>query len=203
MSVPNHQDAAQQDSVLAGNSFFHDIVTLRENARGLMAAPALRANDNGKIAEISVALLQNVLAAEIVCVLRYTTISVSPIGLSNPDIGSEFHAQANDERQHMEMTVRRIRQLGGVPDFNPACLMSRVTGYGAGLNLMTIIQQNLALEELIVAHYRELLCFLATTDPETSLLLEQILQDEENHSADLNDLLAMQNSPDGGASLIS
>lgn len=189
--------SAIQGSSAVEDCFFRDILTLRENARRIMAVQAPQPDDHNAAAANSLALLQDVLAAEIVCVLRYTAISVSPIGLRKPEIAREFQAQASDERRHMEMTVRRIRQLGGVPDFNPASLTSQDWRCAASaLSLMGIIEQNLALEELIVAHYQELRGYFSTRDPATSLLLQAMLQDEESHSADLQDFLAMQNRLD-------
>jgi bacterioferritin len=185
-------DLLVQDIETAEDCFFRDILTLREQARRLIA-PA--AGDPG--GEISIALLQNVLATEIVCVLRYTTISVSPIGFRNPELANEFQAQARDERRHMEMAARRIRQLGGVPEFSPPGLTSANAGFAyATLSLIQIIQQNLALEKRIVEHYRELLVYFTPKDPPTAFLLQTMLQDEENHSADLRDFLEMQNRLD-------
>ncbi len=174
-----------EQQIIAENLFLKDITALRDSVGWMLREPA----DAGR-REHSIALLQTVLAAEIVCVLRYTMISVSPDGLKNGWIGNEFQAQANDERKHMTMAAERIEQLGGVPDFAPEGLSSRVESL---LNFegsfAKRVAQNLAAEQAVIAHYRALIGHFAGRDPQTAALLEDIIRDEEDHTSDMQDLL--------------
>ena len=104
-----------EQQVRAENLFLTDVSALRARATRCLDAPSNRE----PAPAIAISLLQTVLAAEIVCVLRYTMMSVSQDGLKNGWIGAEFQEQANDERKHMTMAARRIEQLGGTPDYQP------------------------------------------------------------------------------------
>ncbi len=136
------------------------------------------------------AVLQNAMSAEIICILYYTNLSVSAIGLRRPQLGREFQAQANDERKHMESMARRIRALGGIPDYHPPDLGNWGTSTAnITQSFISIFRQNLEVEQLMVALYHDLLKYFAGRDLETTILLNIIMQDEENHIADLKDLL--------------
>ena len=130
------------------------------------------------------------LTAEIVCVLRYTAISISHDGLKNDWIGAEFQEQANDERRHMALAAARIVQLGGTPDYDPQPLASRhaVPQEGPG-EFALRVQENLAAEQAVVELYRELISYFAQRDPETAAILQEIIRDEEDHASDMEDLL--------------
>jgi bacterioferritin len=175
------------------NYFLKDVAALRESTKiYLEKCPTVRSVEDE--AQISVELLQTVLAAEIVCVLRYTSISVSTAGLKNGRVGAEFQEQANDERRHMTMAAQRIEELGGTPNFAPENLLSRTaTAFEDDRSLSSIVEQNLLAEQSVVEHYRELIGFFSKSDPTTCLMLESILQDEENHAADMQDLLVPGN----------
>jgi bacterioferritin len=167
-----------QQQAMPENAFLKDVNALRDGARAHLADP-----------HASIPLLQSVLSAEIVCVLRYTMISVSEDGLKNSWIGTEFQAQADDERRHMKMAAERIEQLGGVPDFNPPHLASRTAAVSYSGNFAKLIDENLAAEQSVIAHYRELITHFGTHDPESRALLEDIIRDEEDHTSDMTDLL--------------
>jgi bacterioferritin len=164
------------------NHFLQDVTALRDSARACLREP------NGA-RQTSIALLQTVLAAEIVCVLRYTMISVSHDGLKNGRIGAEFQAQANDERKHMKMAAARIVQLGGEPDYNPPGLASRVAALNAAGGFAARVAENLAAERSVIEHYRELIRYFEDRDPETCAMLEDIIRDEEDHTGDMQDIL--------------
>jgi bacterioferritin len=171
-----------EQSVAGQDYFLRDVSALRARAKIFL--------DGQTGAPFSVELLQTVLAAEIVCVLRYTNISVSAAGLRNGRVGAEFQEQANDERRHMMMAAQRIEELGGTPDFEPAALMSRhAAAFDGAQNLATVIEQNLLAEQSVVEHYRDLIGYFSERDPATCAMLERILQDEENHTADMQDML--------------
>ncbi|MDE8349933.1 MAG: ferritin-like domain-containing protein [Acidocella sp.] len=170
--------------IVAENFFLKDVNALRDSVKPyLSAAPSADPTP-------SIALLQTVLAAEIVCVLRYTMISVSHDGLQNAWIGTEFQEQANDERKHMTMAAKRIQQLGGTPNFNPPGLTSRAAGPGTyDGNFAKQVNENLEAEQSVIAHYRDLITYFAPRDAQTCAMLEDIIRDEEDHTRDMADLL--------------
>ena len=176
-----------EPAVLTDNLFLRDVDTLRQRAIQLLAEGR---TETGMNPQRSIALLQAVLTAEIVCVLRYTAISISHDGLKNEWIGAEFQEQANDERRHIALAAARIVQLGGTPDYNPERLASRhtVPPDGPG-EFARRIKENLSAEQAVVELYRELIGYFETRDPETAALLQEIIHDEEDHASDMEDLL--------------
>jgi bacterioferritin len=171
------------------NIFLAAVRAVDEDAQdGLHAFKAAeRAGSGG---EASIDLLQGALAAEIVCVVRYSLLAISEEGLKNEWFATEMQAQANDERRHMAMLSERIEQLGGVPEFNPKGLQDRISGLSRCAETLTEqLRQNLAAEQCLVDHYQKLLTYFDRHDPETASMLMDILQDEENHRADMQDLL--------------
>ena len=176
-----------EQRVVAENFFLKDIHALRETAQKYLGDTAPMADAQ----EASIELLQTVLAAEIICVLRYTMISVSPDGLKNTWIGAEFQEQANDERKHMKMAAERIQQLGGVPNFNLENMSSRIPASPDGNgNFARYLHENLAAEQSVIEHYRNLIRHFSSSDSETCSLLEDIIRDEEDHTNDMQDLLS-------------
>jgi len=169
----------------AENAFLLDVQSFREGSRVvLQQAP------RPDIA-VSIELLQSVLTAEIICVMRYTLLAVCEDGLKNEGLATEFQAQASDERRHMAMLAARIEQLGGKPDFSPAGLNSRIAALGrSNASFADRLRQNLAAEQCVVEHYRELIAFFDRHEPATAVILMDILQDEEDHTSDMLDLLA-------------
>jgi bacterioferritin len=174
-----------EQSVVVENFFLRDVMALERDSRWIVEdAP------NRQDAAVSIDLLQTLLAAEIVCVLRYTMISVSPDALRNDWLGVEFQAQANDERRHMAMIAKRIEELGGTPNFSPQGVVSGVAAIGRSEGGFAVrVQQNLVAERCVIEHYRALVAFFDRHDPETSKILREILQDEEDHTDDMQDLL--------------
>ncbi|MDR3505412.1 MAG: ferritin-like domain-containing protein [Acidocella sp.] len=172
-------------SELPGEFFLRDIRSLRANADALLLA-----GSRHEAAHRTVELLQTLLTAEIVCVLRYTSLSVSPLGLKYTSIGAEFQEQANDERRHMALLAERIAELGGVPDFSPCGLVSRRYASDETEDcLAEIVRDNLEAERGVIEHYRGLIRHFSKTDHETCKMLKYILQDEEHHIADMHDLI--------------
>ncbi|HTJ90712.1 MAG TPA: ferritin-like domain-containing protein [Acidocella sp.] len=176
-----------EQAVLTENLFLKDVDMLRQRTIRLLAEGQAEAHANP---QRSIALLQAVLMAEIVCVLRYTAISISHDGLKNEWIGAEFQEQANDERRHMALAATRISQLGGTPDYDPQHLASRhaLPPDGPG-EFAQRIQENLAAEQAVVSLYRELIGYFEPRDPETAAMLQEIIHDEEDHAGDMEDLL--------------
>jgi bacterioferritin len=135
-------------------------------------------------------LLNAALATEIMCVLRYRHHQVIANGINRPQVAAEFEEHAEDERKHMMMIAERINQLGGNPDFNPGTVSQRTaTEYGTGSDLLKLVEEDLIAERIAIMVYRELIEWFGSGDPTTRRMLEEILQDEEDHADDLADLL--------------
>jgi len=170
-------------------SFLTDVQTLRDRARKHLKTGNVTETYKGDAKE-TIAILQSVLATEIVCVLRYTMHAISATGISSESVKAEFAQHAKEEQGHMTMVAERINQLGGVPNFNPEGLLSRsASEYTEGGNLISMITENLIAERIAVDHYRELIRYFGDDDPATRSMLEGILVTEEEHVNDMHDLL--------------
>lgn len=138
-----------------------------------------------------VKLLNDSLATELVCVLRYKRHHYTAAGLSSPAIAEEFMVHANEEAAHGDRIAQRIVQLGGEPDFNPAGLLERShADYDDSTDLQAMVRANLVAERVAVEAYRQMIALIGDKDPTTRRLLEDILKDEEEHADELADLLA-------------
>lgn len=170
--------------------FLTDVTHLREKARASINSGAVTPNYQGDVKQ-TIEILQNVLATEIVCVLRYTMNAVAATGLSSESVKAEFDEHATEEQQHARQVAERINQLGGTPDFNPEGLATRsASQYIQGANLLEMIKENLVAERIACEHYRELIRYFADKDPTTRVMMESILSKEEEHANDMQDLLA-------------
>lgn len=169
--------------------FLSDVKALREKARQHLGAGAVTPAYAGDVMK-TIAILQTVLATEIVCVLRYTMHSIAATGISSEGVRKEFAEHAREEQDHMNAVAERINQLGGKPDFNPEGLATRsASQYVEGENLVDMIRENLISERIAVEHYRELIRYFGDDDPTTRVMLEGILSVEEEHANDMHDLL--------------
>lgn len=140
--------------------------------------------------EAIVKLLNDALATELVCVLRYKRHHFMASGLSSPRIADEFMVHANEESAHADRIAQRIVQLGGEPDFSPATLLQRShADYDESNDLKTMVRVNLIAERIAVESYRQMISLLADKDPTTRRMLEDILADEEEHADELKDWL--------------
>ncbi|EJE49240.1 bacterioferritin (cytochrome b1) [Acidovorax sp. CF316] len=137
-----------------------------------------------------ISLLNDALATELVCVLRYKRHHFTAHGLSSPAIASEFMVHANEESGHADQIARRIVQLGGEPDFAPDTLLSRSHAqYDTSSDLKAMVRANLVAERVAVEAYRQMIDLIGDKDPTTRRMLEGILADEEEHADELKDLL--------------
>jgi bacterioferritin len=169
--------------------FFTDVEELRSRARKHLSEGAVT-KSYGADVQTTIELLQNVIATELVCVLRYTMNSIAAQGISSDSVKKEFQEHAADEQRHMLMAAERINQLGGTPNFNPEGLLSRSASvYVEGKNLIEMIKENLIAERIVIEHYLELVRYFGDKDPTTRRMLEKILKDEEDHADDMHDLL--------------
>jgi bacterioferritin len=136
-------------------------------------------------------LLNNALASEILCVLRYQHHQVAAKGIDFPQVAAEFKEHAESEQEHVMLIAERINQLGGKADFNPATVVQRsATEYGHNTDLASMIREDLVAERVAIEVYRNLIQWFGTGDPTTRRMLEGILKDEEDHASDMSDLLA-------------
>ncbi len=170
--------------------FLTDVTELRRRAREQIDKGAVT-QDYAIPPEQAVDLLQNALATEIVCVLRYTMHSVAATGIASQGPKAEFAKHADEERGHMALLAERINQLGGTPNFDPEGLASRsASQYGGNdLDLVGMIKENLVAERIAIEHYRELIHYFGEKDSTTRVMLEGILATEEEHANDMHDLL--------------
>lgn len=136
-------------------------------------------------------LLNDALATELVCVLRYKRHHFTAHGLASPKIAEEFLVHAGVETTHADRLARRIVQLGGVPDFAPDTLTRRSHAqYDASMDLRAMLRANLEAERVAVEIYSQLISLIGDKDATTRRLLEDILADEQQHADELKDWLA-------------
>ena len=137
-----------------------------------------------------VKLLNDALATELVCVLRYKRHYYTAKGVASPKIAEEFMVHAQEETQHSESIAERIVQLGGEPDFSPDTLTARShADYDESKDLQSMIRSNLVAERVAVESYRQMIALVGDKDHTTRRMLEQILADEEEHADELSDWL--------------
>ena len=135
-------------------------------------------------------MLNEALATEIVCVLRYRRHHFMARGIHGQGVGAEFLVHSNEEQGHADQLAARIVQLGGEPDFSPDGLSQRSHAeYVAGSSLTEMIREDLVAERIAIDSYREFIQYLATQDPTTSHMLRGILAVEEKHADELADFL--------------
>jgi bacterioferritin len=138
-----------------------------------------------------VRLLNDALATELTCVLRYRRHHFTAHGRDSPKIAEEFLVHANEELAHADQIAERIVQLGGEPDFQPATLQKRShSDYDESQDLNDMIRTNLIAERVAIEAYRQMVALIGDKDPTTRRLLEQILAVEEEHADELRDWMA-------------
>ncbi len=178
-----------------GGENFIDVKDVRKKAANLVECGAIT-SDYPLDLKMACKLLNDALASEILCVLRYRHHQITAKGIDFPQVAAEFEEHANDETQHTLMIAERIDQLGGDPDFNPDTISQRSpTQYGKTQNnLFEMITEDLVAERVAIDVYRKLVDWFGSGDPTTRRMLEQILKDEEDHANDLATLLAQVDS---------
>lgn len=169
--------------------FLTDVKTLRERARQHIEQGAITAGYSAD-RETVVNLLNEALATEIVCVLRYKRHYFTASGINAEGVAAEFLQHANEEQTHVDQLAQRIVQLGGEPNFSPEGLLSRShSEYAEGETLTDMIKEDLVAERIAIDSYREVIGYLGNDDPTTRRMLEEILTVEEEHADDLVSLL--------------
>ena len=175
----------------AGSSVvLSDIQTLRKRARQNIEEGAVTTGYAADREEV-IRLLNEALATELVCVLRYKRHFFMAKGIHSDPVKAEFLAHASEEMAHADRLAKRIVELGGEPDFSPDGLSVRSHAeYIEGETLNAMIKENLIAERIAIESYREMIAYLATHDPTTQQMLKAILAVEEEHADDLVSLLA-------------
>jgi bacterioferritin len=174
---------------MAEQPFVTDIQTLRARARQHIERGAVtlgyRANR-----ETVIKLLNEALATEIVCVLRYKRHFFMATGINAQSVAQEFLQHANEEQLHADQIAQRIVQLGGEPNFSPDGITTRShSEYVEGESLVDMIKEDLVAERIAIDSYRDMINYFGNDDPTTRRLMETILAMEEEHADDLASLL--------------
>lgn len=171
------------------SSFLTDVKTLRARARQHIEQGAVT-GDYALDAETAVRILNDALATELVCTLRYRQHAFVATGINSEPIAQEFLTHSNEELGHADLIAKRIVQLGGDPEFNPDQLTAHSHAeYTTPKSLKEMVRENLVAERIAIDSYREMVRYFADHDPTTRSMLEGILAVEEEHADELADLL--------------
>lgn len=170
-------------------TFLSDIKTLRERARRHIEQGAVTEGYQAD-RETVLKLLNEALATELICILRYKRHYFMASGINAQSVAQEFLQHANEEQVHADQLAARIVQLGGEPNFSPSGLSERSHAeYVEGDNLIEMIKEDLVAERIAIDSYREMINYIGNDDPTTRRMLEEILAMEEEHADDLGSLL--------------
>jgi bacterioferritin len=170
-------------------SFVTDVEEIRKRAAQKIEEGAVTDTYEGDVDQ-TISILNDALATEIVCVLRYMHHYFMATGVHAMAVRDEFKEHADAEREHADKIAERIQQLGGKPDFNPASLLQRsASQYAEGKSLSDMIKEDLIAERIVIEVYQQMIRHFADHDPTTRVMIEGILKDEEEHASDLSDLL--------------
>ncbi len=173
----------------SSNSFLTDVTTLRERARKHMEQGAIT-DGYGADRTVVIDVLNQALATELICVLRYKRHHFMATGINADSVAGEFLVHANEEQRHADLIAARIVQLGGEPNFSPEGLAARShSEYVVGDNLVDMIRENLVAERIAIDSYREFAQYLGNRDSTTRRMVEEILAMEEEHADDLVGML--------------
>src|ERR1044072_7645121 len=182
---------ADQTRAKAGTDkpFFTNIKTLRERARKHIEQGAITEGYSAD-RETVIKLLNEALATEIVCTLRYRRHYFMASGINAESVAAEFLQHANEEQGHADSIAPRIVQLKGEPKFNPEGLLTRSHAeYVEGTTLIDMIKEDLVAERIAIDSYREMITYFGNDDPTSRRMMEGILAVEEEHADDLVNLL--------------
>jgi bacterioferritin len=169
--------------------FLTDIKELQRRAREHVEKGAVTPAYRGDV-ETAVKLLNEALATEIVCVLRYRRHHYMAAGIHSQAVADEFMEHAREEQEHADRIAERIRQLGGAPDFNPEGLLTRSHAqYAEGNSLLDMIKEDLIAERIAIESYMEMIRYFGDNDPTSRRLMEDVLEQEEEHADDMATLL--------------
>ena len=175
---------------MRNGQFVLDIKAIRDRARRHLEDGAVTEDYKAKV-PVVLRLLNEALATEIVCTLRYKRHYFMAQGINSESVRQEFLAHAGEEQAHADAIAERIIQLGGQPNLSPEGLLDRShSQYAEGTSLEDMIKEDLVAERIAIDSYRQMIEFIAGDDPTTRRLLEEITAKEEEHAEDLASLLA-------------
>jgi len=171
-------------------TFVMDVTRIRDEARQhLKQGPVTPSNTTD--VDMVITVLNQVVATEMVCYLRYTQNAIVAQGIDREQVARMFTDHAAEELGHFQRVADRVNQLGGSPDMDPATLAQRAqTDYAtpSDTDLQSMIRENLVAERIVIGAYAEIIRWLGTADPTSRRLIEDILKEEEDHADELNDL---------------
>ncbi len=171
------------------NHSLTDVATIRQNARRHVEQGAVTEGYQADRNTV-IRLLNEALATEVVCVLRYRRHYFMASGIHSEPVAQEFLQHANEEQDHADQIARRIVQLGGEPNLSPDGLLDRSHAeYVEGATLSDMIRENLVAERIAIDSYREMIGYMGNDDPTTRRMLEGILAMEEEHADDLSSMM--------------
>jgi bacterioferritin len=169
--------------------FLLDIKKIRQRAREHMEKGAVTRGNTSDTTQV-LKILNEALATEIVCVLRYKRHQYMASGIHAQAIAQEFAKHASEEQGHADMIAERITQLDGEPDFNPKGLATRShSEYVEGKTIVDMIREDLVAERIAIETYSEIVRYLGNKDPSSRQMMEKILAMEEEHAEDMKTLL--------------
>lgn len=181
--------ALRQEGNIKEATGLTDVKTLRARARQGIEDGAMTAGYKAKVGTV-IRLLNEALATELVCVLRYKRHYFMASGINSLGVKAEFLQHAIEEQTHADQLAERIVQLGGEPNLSPEGMLSRShSEYVEGDSLVEMLTEDLVAERIAIDSYREMVTYFGTDDPTTCNLLEGILAQEEEHAEDLASLL--------------
>ena len=173
----------------ADRPFLSDVQTLRQRARQAIEEGAVTQGYEADRQQVC-RVLNEALATEIVCVLRYKRHHFMADGIHAQAVAAEFLEHANEEQAHADQIAKRIVQLGGEPNLSPEGMLTRShSEYVEGANLLDMIKEDLVAERIAIDSYSEIVRYLGGNDPTTRRMLEEILAKEEEHADDLRTLI--------------
>ncbi|MEO8371788.1 MAG: ferritin-like domain-containing protein [Candidatus Solibacter sp.] len=187
--MPSTNSPSKKKQEQTDRPFLSDIQELRRRAREHMEMGAVTSAykaDREKVINI----LNEVLATEIVCVLRYKRHHYMASGIHAQAVAEEFLEHAKEEQEHADIVAERIVQLGGEPNLNPEGLAMRShSQYVEGKSLLDMVREDLVAERIAVESYSEIIRYLGDDDPTTRIAMESIMAKEEEHADDMKTLL--------------
>lgn len=176
--------------------FIKDVATVRARAREHIDQGPVTEELKINVEEVC-KILNEALATELVCILRYQHHYYMASGIHGPAVKAQMKEHWDEEQRHANILAERIQQLGGVPDFSPAGLTKSHTEYEEGNDLADMVREDLIAERIVCQTYAEIIRYLADKDPTSRTLMEEILRNEEEHADDLSELLFSLNPTTG------
>jgi bacterioferritin len=200
-SMPNNAINPDNGAGAGKQPFLSDLKAIRERARRHIEEGAVTPSYSADL-ETVLRLLNEALATEIVCVLRYRRHYFVASGILAEAIKKEFLQHAQEEQQHADQIAERIVQLGGKPNFDPTGLAERAhSEYAGGESLEKMLEEDLIAERVAIESYREMIAYLHEKDFTTRRMLEGILANEEEHAEEISSMLLGVHEVYGGRAM--